>query len=135
MGFTNVRSDNILRSNNHRYSYEIENLYEPCVIFSGIKVYITLVYICLHLASDSSTLIYIRLWLVYSGLHSSSDSSVFSKQIQLIKFYTENVRNRNSKPPHGITKIKMRVCWMDTVKYIINGIKCVCNTSNTFNKD
>ena len=37
----------------------------------------TLVYICLHLASDSSTFVYIRLWLVCIRLHSSSDSSVF----------------------------------------------------------
>ena len=65
MGFANVRSDNILRSNNHRYSYKIENLYEPCVTFSGIKGKkydsSTLVYIYLHLSSDSSTLVYIRL--------------------------------------------------------------------------
>ena len=83
MGFTNVRSDNILRSNNHRYSYKIENLHEPCVTFSGIKGKnydsSTLVYICVYLSSDSSTLLYIRLWFVYISLHSSSDASVFLK--------------------------------------------------------
>ena len=61
----------------------IENLYEPCVTFSGIKENnydsSTFVNISLHLSSDSTTLVYICLWLVYISLHSSSDSSVFLK--------------------------------------------------------
>ena len=68
MGFANVRSDNILRTNNHIYSYKIENLCEPYVTFSEIKGKnydpSTFVCICLHLSSNSSTLVYIRLWLV-----------------------------------------------------------------------
>ena len=83
MGFANVKSDNILRSNNHRYNYEIENFYEPCLTFSGIKENnydsSKVVNISLHLSSDSTTLVYISLWLVYISLHSSSDSSVFLK--------------------------------------------------------
>ena len=83
MGFANVGSDNILRSNNHRYNYKIENFYEPCVTFSGIKENnydsSTFVNISLHLSSDSTTLVYICLWLVYISLHSSSDSSMFLK--------------------------------------------------------
>ena len=83
MGFANVRSDNILRSNNLRYNYKIENLYEPCVTFSGIKENnydsSTLVYNSLHLSSDSTTFNYTRLWLVCISLHSSSDSPVFLK--------------------------------------------------------
>ena len=83
MGFANGRSDNILRSSNHRYNYKIENLYVRCITFSGIEENnydsSTLVYICLHLSSDFTTLVYIRLWLVYISLHSSSDSSVFLK--------------------------------------------------------
>ena len=67
MGFANVKSDNILRSNNHRYNYKIENFYEPCVTFSGIKENnydsSTFVNISLHLSSDSTTLVYICLWL------------------------------------------------------------------------
>ena len=46
---------------------------------SSTLVYIRLwlAYIRLHSSRDSSTLVYIRLWLVYIRLHSSSDSSVF----------------------------------------------------------
>ena len=50
----------------------------PCVTFSGIKLKIldsaTLVYICLHFSSDSSTLVYTRLVI---RLHLSSGSSTF----------------------------------------------------------
>ena len=62
----------------------------PCANFSGIKekyfdlstfLYTHLVtrpvYTCLHSSSDSSTFVYICLWLIYIRLHSSSDSSVF----------------------------------------------------------
>ena len=81
MVLVNVRRENILRSNNHRWNYKIENLHTDvaccynsnkmglCVTFSGIKgktfdsctlVYTRLV-TSLHSSSDSSTLVYIRL--------------------------------------------------------------------------
>ena len=77
MGFANVRSEDIVRSNNYRQNYKPENLHTDvaysCIIttFSGIKEKkfdsSTLVYICLHSSSDSSTLVY---WLVCTRLYS-----------------------------------------------------------------
>ena len=94
MGFANVRSKNILRSNNHRWNYKVLNLHTGdsgtmCHFFWKRKFFWKR--ICLHSSSDSSalvctllvtrlhssTFVYICLWLVYIPLPSTSDSSVF----------------------------------------------------------
>ena len=72
MGFANVRSENTVMSNNNRKNYKIENLHTDvaycCIIartrkWDHMSLFLesTLVHICLHSSSDSSTLVYIRL--------------------------------------------------------------------------
>ena len=86
MGFANVRSENTVMSNNNmqllnwKFAYQCGLLVHnynnkktgPWATFSGIKVKIhdscTLVYICLHSASDPSTLVQTRL---VTSIHSS----------------------------------------------------------------
>ena len=85
MGFANMRSENIVKSNNHRLNYKIENLHTDvaywCIIATTAKWdHVSLFLeskkkflIRLHSSTfvcDSSTLVYIR-------LHLSSDTSVF----------------------------------------------------------
>ena len=75
MGFVNVRSENIVMSNNNRQNCQIEKLHTDvaycCVIatrkldhvslFLESKYSSTLIYIRLHSSRDSSTFVYTRL--------------------------------------------------------------------------
>ena len=103
MGFANVRSENTVRSSNHRLNYKIENLHTDVAYCCIIATTTKLDHVSLFLESKktflirlhSSTIVYTRL---VTHLHSSSDFVKkgvgadtawvsISKPKQLIKFF------------------------------------------------